>query len=278
MSVTLLSSETKTAQSGLITVPTGCVMVVALVKGSTNAVTLNGYPMTVKASVASAGNVPAISAQTYRSPIVEQQPYTMTGDWVVFYYLTGAVNARPIPVQVYDDTGDYTIDLTTATDELIFGAVAGTADSTDGQVTITGDTVAFTLAKDETLYRAGYLTPADASVTLLCESPGTLTSYWYQPPRIWHEGKLISEEWVEVTSYWVDGYYMPPENDKPGYWVPGYKVYDSIVHPAEYSDGYWEYPPLQWVTSGAAGKLSVVAIVMTDKQLGSSYVSRPIPF
>lgn len=273
MTVTYLSNELKTEKNGLVTVPVTCDYVVALVRGSTLPVQLNGYSMTVRAQVEETDGVPAISIQTYRAPLKVQQPYYSHGNHTTFVYLSGAVGARPLPIQNYSATGTISISLEAVADEVCFGIVAGTVDSTDGQVTLKGDTVAFTLFKDETLYRAGRITAGDASLEVEATSPGTLVSYWYQPPKIWHPEVLEEEGYYEITSIYHPAYYEPGEG-----WVDAWTEYTSVWHEPVYSGGYWEYPAKVWTTSGAAGKLSLAAVMITDLQIGSSYVSRPVPF
>jgi hypothetical protein len=278
MAVTYLSSELKTEKNGLVTVPVTCDYVVALVLGSILPVQLNGYSMTVKASVAAREGVPAVSIQTYRAPLKVQQPYYTHGNHVAFAYLSGAVGARPLPLQSYSATGSITNGLATVAGEICFGAIAGTEDSTDGQVTLTGDTVAFTLFKDETLYRAGRITAGDTALTIVGVNPGADGGYWYQPPPIYHPSELLTEEYYEQVITYHPAVYVPPVGETPGYWIPEWTERETIYHPPVYSDAWWEYPSQEWVPSGTAGKLSVVAVVITDLQIGSSYVSRPVPF
>lgn len=277
MAVTYLSSELKTEKNGLVTVPVTCDYVVALVRGTTLPVQLNGYSMTVKAQVEETDGVPAISIQTYRAPLKVQQPYYSHGNHTTFVYLSGAVGARPLPIQNYSATGTISSSLEAVADEVCFGIVAGTVDSTDGQVTLKGDTVAFTLFKDETLYRAGRITAGDASLEVEATSPGTLVSYWYQPPPIYHPAVEESPGYYTYESTYHDGYWYDPGDGDLEY-QPPYTTIDKIWHPAVYSDAYWEYPAKVWTTSGAAGKLSLAAVMITDLQIGSSYVSRPVPF
>jgi hypothetical protein len=280
MGVTYISSETKTAKTGTITIPAACDYVIALVKGSTSPVVINGIAMRVKAQVAETEGVPAISVQILKLPLkAAAQPYAHQATSVTFVYVYNAVCTRPGVVQEFSDTGTASDDLVTSTDDLVLGIAAGTVE----QVELIGDSSALTTVLDETLCREGYITPGDASMSMEGKSD-TSSGYWYQPPRVWVEGTLIKEgyytyEPVYHAGYWyVDPLFGQPGHDSEYIYQPPYYTYTPVWHEPEYSDGYWRYPDQVWVGTGEAGRVSIAAVSIASAMVGSTYTTRPIPF
>jgi len=281
MAVAVISSESKTVSSGTITVPLNCDYVAALVKGSTYPVALNGIPMTVKAAVEETEGVIAVSVQILKVPLAGvAQPYSFRGTAVVFIYLTDGECTRPDAVQVFDDSGSYSEDLATSTDDLVFAIAA----SDSGPVTMTGDTAAFTLVINESTCLAGYIAPGDAAVTIAGSAPAVVSSYWYQPPRVWVEGELIEEAHWEYEGTWVPGQWVEdPLFGQPGHpseyvYVDGHYDYTAVWVEAEYSAGYWRYPPKVLVNESTPAKISLAAASIADVMVGSTYTSRPRHF
>ncbi len=281
MAVTVLSTESKTQASGTITVPLNCDYVAALVKGSIDPVVINGIRMTVKALVEETEGVTPVSVQIMKVPLAGvAQPYSFRGTAVVFVYLQDGECTRPDVVQVFGDTGSYSEDLATTTDDLVFAIVA----SDSGQVTMTGDTAAFTLVINESTCLAGYIAPADAALTIAGSAPAVASSYWYQPPRVWVEGALIEAAHWEYEGTWVPGQWVEdPLFGQPGHpseyvWVEGHYEYDAVWVEATYSAGYWRYPPKVLVNELTDAKISLAAASITDVMVGSIHTSRPVHF
>ncbi|HBF40542.1 MAG TPA: hypothetical protein DDW19_01815 [Anaerolineaceae bacterium] len=281
MGVSVLSSVSKTASSGTITAPGDCDYIVALVKGSTVPVVINGIAMTVKAAVEETEGIIPVSVQILRLPLtLVAVPYSFLGTAVVFVYLAGGVCTRPDAVQEFVDSGSYAEDLDTSTDDQVFAIVA----SNSGPLTLTGDAGAFTLVINESTCLAGYVTPGDAVMSLAGSAPNTSSSYWYQPPRVWVEGELIEAAHWEYVGTWIPGQWVvDPLFGQPGHpseyvWVDGYYEYEAVWVEAEYSAGYWRYPPQVLVNESTPAKISLAAASIADVMVGSTYTSRPRHF
>ena len=85
--MSVLGSNNVTA-NGTVTIPTGCVYVVALCTGTVDPPYLNGNRMQTVASVPATGLLTAVSIHVSTFPIVATLPYVMNGaDTITFVYL-----------------------------------------------------------------------------------------------------------------------------------------------------------------------------------------------
>ena len=159
--MSLLGTDNVTAD-GTVTIPEGCVYVVAVSIGTENPPYLNGNLMQTKGVVSAQGQLDAISVHTSTFPIVAELPFVMNfASRVVFFYLDDAVCARPVPVSGYSATGEVTGKLDTSTNDLVIAIVLGS----NGQVLLKGDTVDFTLIYDTTTCRVGWIAPGDSALS-----------------------------------------------------------------------------------------------------------------
>lgn len=279
MAVTFMSYETFTAPAGTATVPFYCEAVVALVKGTTSPVILNGIDMVVRASMEETEGVPAVSIQTMTVPLTQPQPYGFSGTSITFIYIKEAVSVRMGVVQEYSDLGTETQALPTSTNDMVFGIIVANNDA--GQAEIKGDGTAFTAVVDEATCRMGYIEPGDSSLSVVGTAPTTVSGYWYQPPPVFHPAELIEEGyWTYSSVYHPAGWYLDPLFGQPGH--PAEYIYLNVFYTTEktwvepeYSDSYWTYPTQVWVSTDELGKLSLLAISIADVMLYSTYVSRP---
>ena len=300
--MSVLGSNNVTA-NGTVTIPTGCVYVVALCTGTVDPPYLNGNRMQTVASVAATGINPAVSIHVSTFPIVATLPYVMNGaDTITFVYLDNAVCARADVVQGYSQSaGQVTGSLATSTNDLVLGIVLGS----NGQVQIKGDGVALTLL-DNTLKRCvGWIAPGDASLTCLATDASTVSGYWYQPPAVWVDtttSVLVEAghyEFNPVAHYvtfqfdhysgsnsvyrrYDDGVYVGTSTFLTSDGTPSpytYYTYPGVWVPDRYEtvpSGYWTYPPQQWIETGVAGEVSAAWISIADVMIGGIYVSRPL--
>lgn len=298
--MSVLGSDNVTA-NGTVTIPDGCVYVVALCAGSVDPPYLNGNMMQTVASVPATGLLTAVSIHVSTFPIVATLPYVMNGaDTITWVYLDNAVCTRADVVQGYSQSGQITGSLATSTNDLVLGIVQGS----NGQVQIKGDGVALTLL-DNTLKRCvGWIAPGDASLTCLATDASTVSGYWYQPPAVWHDtttSVLVEAghyEFNPVANYvtyvfdhraatydeyrrYVNGVYVSWNRFEIGY-VPSpsvYYTYPGVWVPDRYetvASGYWTYPDKVWVETGVAGEVSAAWISIADVMIGGIYVSRPL--
>ena len=300
--MSVLGSDNVTA-NGTVTIPDGCVYVVALCAGSVDPPYLNGNMMQTVASVPATGLLTAVSIHVSTFPIVATLPYVMNGaDTITWVYLDDAVCTRADVVQGYSQSGQITGSLATSTNDLVLGIVQGS----NGQVEIKGDTVALTLLENTSKRVIGWIVPTDTSLTCLGTDNSTVSGYWYYPPAVWvdtttsvlveaghYEFNPVQNvrsyvydhhdtvyEWYRIYLNGVDtgstisqliGSGAPPNyyfTTYPGVWVPD--RYETVA------SGYWEYPAKQWVETGVAGEVSAAWVSIADVMIGGIYVSRPL--
>jgi hypothetical protein len=283
--------------NGSVTIPTGCVYVVATCEGTIDPPYLNGNLMDTKGTVAAQGVLKAIGIHVRTFPTVQTIPFAMNGaDRITFIYLDAAVCTRGTVVSGFNNsTGQVTGALpTSSTTDLVIAIAIGA----NGQVTLKGDTVDFTLLLDETLCRIGSIVPGDTSLTCLSTDGGAATGYWYTPPAVFVPGALISEGYystvttIHTVHYVLTNFTTPPNTYYYDIYIDGtfsatlttsvsrsdytYNTYAQVWHPAVYSSGYWTYPPQQWIVTGTSGSISCIYISIADVMIGGIYVSRPL--
>ena len=117
----ILGYENKTAD-GTVTIPEGCVFVVAVCQGSVNPPYLNGNIMQTpfNGTVAATGQLVAIGIHTSPFPTQQTLPFVLNGNTkATFIYMDDAVCARQTLVSGYSTTGQITGDLGTSTDDIV---------------------------------------------------------------------------------------------------------------------------------------------------------------
>ena len=313
--MSVLGSSNVTA-NGNVTIPAGCVYVVAVCVGTTNAPYLNGHLMDKKATVAATGQLKAIGVHVLTFPITEILPFVMNGATnITFFYLDDAVCIRPVAVKGYSAAGQVTGDLATSTDDLAIGIVLGS----NGQVQIKGDTAAFTAVYNTTKCRIGWKAPGDSVLSCDATDQSTVSGYWYSPPAYytdtssrvlvsagyWKQVSVYHRRWYQYTRYATNKYWYDKMiyNDPghagypPGTWVEladaeSYTVYQgatfgttvfytyiSVWVPPVYetqTSGYWTYPPQVWIETGIPGEVSCIFVSIANVMIGSVYVTRPL--
>lgn len=264
MALTKLGFETKTA-SGAITVPDGCDFITAVVIGSVNPPAINAISMETKATVAAQGVLQALSIHVLPVSLNIVMPFVFDGTLVTFYYFENGVCARPTNVKGYNAAGSVTGTHVTTTGEIMLGVVLGN----NGQVTLTADSSSFTFDVDQMTYRIGYKIPGDTSQAIVAADPGTLSSYWYNPPAIWHdttttvlvtpghyETTQVYHQYRSVYSHYsapnyvyINGIYSDPGD--PNYsagFVPqgGISNFQTYQGTVIYGSSFYTYPQV-WV-------------------------------
>lgn len=253
MTISVLSHETKTA-SGTMTIPIGCTLVYAVVSGSETAPSINAVNMTSVATLPANGQVPALSVWKMKVSVNDEISFLMYGTSITFVYLSRALDDRGSPVYGYDATGTKSGNLTTSTDDLVLGVVAGL----NSPVTLKGDTVEFTYLINELKYKIGYIVPADTSLAVVADDPDTTSGYWQEQEPIEHGSELVTAAWVEnLPAIHHNGYFRTLSSGEK-VWVPPWDEYPQIYHPAVYSDAWTEYPPPVYIDTGVAGKVNAI--------------------
>ena len=271
-----MSSEAKTAD-GNITIPAGCVLVLALVKGSVAAPKINNVGMAPIVSVEVNGAQPAVSVFQVTTPKVTgvAVPFELSGTLTYLVYLSGVDQFRPGAFASQSLTGSFTKNLVTTTTDMVFGLIAGAI----GPTSLKGDTVAMTYLYNTATEKVGWITPLDALLTCLAEDTGLSAGYYIDNGVIHHDAELITEGYYSFdpvenhVTYVFAGYNSINNTTQinrfdngvytgvssvPGY-IPDpssmnytYYTYPAVWHDPVYSDAWDEEIPDTYVPAGPA--------------------------
>lgn len=296
MAVNYLSSEIK-LKNGVISIPAGCDMLVALVTGSLMPPVVNKIRMKYLAGVETQGLLPAISMHYLPIYMVYDYNFVMYGQRVVFVYLQNGVSCRAKVVSGYSAAGTLSGNLVSAAGEVVIGMAAGN----NGPVTITMDGGAFDALLNETLEKAGVKTATGALPSVAAAAPEIAGGRWVEQAPVWvekGEQVLVKEGYYEflpvlhVKAYWyaytsggydyyqirVDGVNTGTYTAKPqGTSAPSsetWYTYDAVWHEPVYEEaksGYWTYPPPVWEEDGEPAKLAAIFASVADVFVGSEH-------
>lgn len=275
MAIAIISSENKTV-NGNITIPAGCTLVIGLTKGQTSAPKINNVNMVEIISLPQNGIMPAVGIYQYVLPAIATLPFTLTGSYVEFVYLSSADSFRPGALIGQSTTGSFTGNIAASTTDLALGIVLGTI----GPTALKGDTAAMTYLLNTATEKIGYLTPADVLLTCLAEDTGVSAGYYVDGGSIYHPAveltaaydsfdpvlHTITHAYDHHDTPWTTDTYRTYDNGnfigytdiEKGY-VPAtttYIAYPLVHHDAVYSEAWTEYLPDTWVPGGAAASLS----------------------